>query len=201
VARADPIRSSPNTRPFGLERTIDGKRSFLFFHGIEADCGTEPVDAADPERSSLAKKFAGYNAIAEQGVHRSYLGFPNFLWLNSMMTLVERLTGKQGSKIPPFKTFPSLISAERPSSAGGDILMEPWQRVGFPPLYLGNDHAEPPLGNYGSTFALSLSGSSFQSGTTGCSIETGSDAGKVFLRASSSASSWCPRASFSRLCL
>jgi len=35
-------------------------------------------------------------------------------------------------------------------------------------------------------------------GGVGCSIETGSDAGKVFLSASSSASSWCLRASFAR---
>ncbi len=31
-------------RPFGLERTIDGARSYLFFPGIEADCATEPLD-------------------------------------------------------------------------------------------------------------------------------------------------------------
>jgi hypothetical protein len=34
--------------------------------------------------------------------------------------------------------------------------------------------------------------------TAGCSTETGSDAGKVFLRASSSASSWCLRSRLSR---
>jgi len=125
-----------DARPFGLERTIDGKRSFLFFPGIEADCGTEPVDATDPERSSIAKKFAAYLAIAEQGIHRSHFGFPNFFVpfitttaarLRSMMALVERITGKQGSKILLFKTFPSLTSVERPPSAGGHMLTEPWR--------------------------------------------------------------------------
>ena len=134
-----------DARPFGLERMIDGKRSFLFFPGIEADCGTEPVDAADPERSSIAKKFAAYLAIAEQGIHRSHFGFPNFFVpfitttsarLNSMMALVERLTGRQGSKILLFKTFPSLTSADRPPPAGGHMLTAPWQRVGHPPLAL-----------------------------------------------------------------
>lgn len=134
-----------DARPFGLERTIDGKRSFLFFPGIEADCGTEPVDAADPERSSIAKKFAAYLAIAEQGIHRSHFGFPNFFVpfitttsarLNSMMALVEHLTGKQGSKILLFKTFPCLTSPERSPPVGGHMLTEPWQRVGFPSLYL-----------------------------------------------------------------
>ncbi len=45
---------------------IEGTRSYLFFPGIEADCGTEPVEANGPERSSIAKKFAAYLAIAEQ---------------------------------------------------------------------------------------------------------------------------------------
>ena len=35
-------------------------------------------------------------------------------------------------------------------------------------------------------------------GGVGCSIETGSDAGNVFLSASSSASSWCLRAHLAR---
>jgi hypothetical protein len=134
-----------DARPFGLERMADRKRSFLFFPGVEADCGTEPVDATDPERSSIAKKFAAYLAIAEQGIHRSHFGFPNFFVpfitttearLNSMMALVERLTGKQGSKILLFKTFPTLTSPERPPAAGGHMLTEPWHRVGFPPLCL-----------------------------------------------------------------
>jgi hypothetical protein len=142
-SRSDQIIA--DARPFGLERTIDGKRSFLFCPGIEADCGTEPVDATNPERSSIAKKFAAYLAIAEQSIHRTHFGFPNFFVpfittttarLHSMMALVERLTGKQGSKILLFKTFPSLTSPDRPRPAGGHMLSEPWQRVGFPPLCL-----------------------------------------------------------------
>ena len=67
-----------DAQPFGLERLIDGKRSYLFFPGIEADCGTEPIDASDPERASIGKKFCAYLAVAEQGLHRSHFGFPNF---------------------------------------------------------------------------------------------------------------------------
>ena len=74
--RSDEITA--DARPFGLERTIDGRRSYLFFPGIEADCATEPIDASDADRSSIAKKFAAYMAIAEQGIHRSHFGFPNF---------------------------------------------------------------------------------------------------------------------------
>jgi len=47
-----------DAQPFGLERVIGGSPSYLFFPGIEADCNTEPLDASDADRSSLAKKFA-----------------------------------------------------------------------------------------------------------------------------------------------
>ncbi|MGH7714440.1 MAG: replication-relaxation family protein, partial [Vulcanimicrobiaceae bacterium] len=66
-ARSDDINA--DARPFGLERMIDGKRSYLFFPGIEADCGTEPIDSGDAGRSSIAKKFCAYLAVAEQGLH------------------------------------------------------------------------------------------------------------------------------------
>ncbi len=72
------IHVNADARPFGIERVIDGARTYLFFPGIEADCGTEPIEAGGLERSSIAKKFAAYIAIAEQGIYRSHFGFPNF---------------------------------------------------------------------------------------------------------------------------
>jgi len=141
--RSDEITA--DARPFGLERTIDGRRSYLFFPGIEADCATEPLDASDADRSSIAKKFSAYAAIGEQGIFRSHFGFPNFFVpfvttssarLSSMMELLDRLAGGRGSKMFLFKTFPSLTSPQPPPPADGHMLTEPWQRVGFPPLYL-----------------------------------------------------------------
>jgi hypothetical protein len=132
-------------RPFGIERTISGLRTYLFFPGIEADCGTEPIAANDSARSSIGRKFAAYGAIAEQGLHRSQLGFPNFfvpfltttaIRMHSMMHLLERMTDGQGSKMFLFKTFPSFTSAEAPPPPNGHMLSEPWQRVGFPPFSL-----------------------------------------------------------------
>lgn len=130
-------------QPFGLERVIGGHRSYLFFPGIEADCGTEPLDASDADRSSIAKKFAAYTAIAEQGIYRSHFGFPNFFVpiiagtsarVRSMMRLLERMTGEGGSKMFLFKTFPAFTSFDLPPKAGGHMFSEPWQRVGQPPL-------------------------------------------------------------------
>jgi hypothetical protein len=134
-------------RPFGLERTIGGLRTYLFFPGIEADCGTEPIAANDSTRSSIGRKFAAYGAIAQQGLHRSHFGFPNlfvpFVTTNatrmrSMMELLNRMTAGHGSKMFLFKTFPSFTSTEAPPPPDGRMLLEPWQRVGHAPLYL--DH-------------------------------------------------------------
>jgi hypothetical protein len=139
------INVNADARPFGIERVIAGSRTYLFFPGIEADCGTEPVETAGFERSSIAKKFAAYIAIAEQGIYRSHFGFPNFLVpiiaptrvrMESMMTLLQRMTGGRGSKMFLFKTFPILSSVEKAPEAGGHMLTEPWLRTGFEPLTL-----------------------------------------------------------------
>jgi hypothetical protein len=133
--------------PFGLERTIDGKRTYLFFPGIEADCATEPIETSDFERSSIYRKFAAYIAVAEQGIHRSHFGFPNFfvpiittttVRMQSIMRLLDRITEGQGSKMFLFKSFPTLTSFEKPPKPGGHMLTEPWQRVSFPPFYLNH---------------------------------------------------------------
>ena len=140
--RSDEITA--DGRPFGIERTTDGNCSYLFFPGIEADCGTEPINANDADRASIGKKFAAYLTIAREGIHRSHFGFPNFFVpfittseprMRSMMQLVERLTDGRGSKIFLFKTFPSFTSADR-APANGRMLSEPWHRVGAEPLRL-----------------------------------------------------------------
>lgn len=131
--------------PFGLELSRDGKRTYLFCPGIEADCGTEPVAASDFERSSIQKKFAAYLAIAQQNIHRSHFGFPNLFVpfitttharMESMMALLGRLTEGRGSKMFLFKTFPALTSAEPPLPPSGAMLTQPWTRVGADPFVM-----------------------------------------------------------------
>ena len=130
-------------QPFGVERLIEGRRSYIFCPGIEADCGTEPVNASDFVRSSIWKKLVLYLAVEAQGVYRSHFGFPNFYVpiittngsrLASMMRLLERITGGNGSKIFLFKTFPAFTSFEKPPPPSGRMLTEDWQRVGYPPF-------------------------------------------------------------------
>jgi hypothetical protein len=44
-------------RPFVIERNL-AVRTYVFV--FEADCGTEPIDSADTERSSIRNKFVAY---------------------------------------------------------------------------------------------------------------------------------------------
>lgn len=129
--------------PFGIERHIDGRRSYIFCPGIEADCGTEPIRASDFARSSILKKFALYRAIEDQGVYRAHFGFPNLYVpivtanaarLASMMRLLDRMTGGAGSKIFLFKACPGFSSNGKPEPPSGDMLSGDWQRVRFPPF-------------------------------------------------------------------
>ena len=137
------LHIAADAQPFGIERSIAGERSYYFCPGIEADCGTEPVDSSDFARSSIYKKFVLYLAIEAQGAYRTHFGFPNFYVpvittsearVRSMMELLARITGGCGSKIFLFKTFPALTSFERPPSPSGRMLTEAWQRVGHPPF-------------------------------------------------------------------
>jgi hypothetical protein len=137
------ISVTADAQPFGLERLTEGKRSYLFFPGIEADCGTEPIETSNFDRSSLFKKFLAYLAIAEQGIYRSHFGFPNFFVpfitttqarSESMQRMVAKLTHGRGSKMFLFKVLQTVDSAER--RPNGHMLTEPWVRVGHPPLSL-----------------------------------------------------------------
>jgi hypothetical protein len=131
--------------PFGLERTANGNRSYLFFPGVEADCGTEPITTSDLDRSSISKKFAAYLSVERDGSYRTHFGFPNFfvpfittsvIRMQSMMKLLERMTDGRGSKMFLFTTFPAFHSFEQPPPAGDHMMARQWQRVGCEPLCL-----------------------------------------------------------------
>ena len=135
------VRVTADGTPFGVERAVDGGRSYFFCPGIEADCGTEPISTSDIARSSIYKKLVLYLAIEAQSIHRSHFGFPNLYVpfittnaarLDSMMMILDRITGGVGSKFILFKTFPAFTSFDRPLLPSGHMLTEDWQRVGHP---------------------------------------------------------------------
>ena len=137
------IHVNADAQPFGIERVIDGARTYLFFPGIEADCGTEPIEASGFERSSIAKKFAAYIAIAEQRIYRSHFGFPNFFvpliaptkvrmeFDDGAVAADDRRTRFEDVSV---QDLSPASSAEKSPSPDGHMLTEPWQRAGFEPF-------------------------------------------------------------------
>jgi hypothetical protein len=129
-------------RPFVVERNL-GSKSFAFVFGFEADCGTEPIDTVDAERTSIRNKFVAYLQALEQDVPRRHFGATTFLIpiitttrtrMISMIELLERLRPGALGKRFLFKHVPSFTSFEKPPAATGHILLEPWERAGFEPF-------------------------------------------------------------------
>jgi hypothetical protein len=120
--------------PFAL-KTQSG---FVFLPGFEADCGTEPINASNDERSSIRAKFVAYLSVLEQQTYRSHFGASTFMVpfitnsevrMRSMMALLERMQpGKHASRFI-FKHIPGFLSREV-APPTGHMLTEPWQRVG-----------------------------------------------------------------------
>jgi hypothetical protein len=139
AGRAEAIMS--DWRPFVVERNLATK-TYAFVFGFEADCGTEPIDSADQERSSIRNKFTAYSELLHQDVPRRHFGATTFLIpivttnearMRSMMALLSRLEPGAFAKRFLFKHIPSLIAIEKPAPSNG-LLLEPWQRVGCEPF-------------------------------------------------------------------
>lgn len=132
-------------RPFVVECNIAPK-SYAFVFGFEADCGTEPLDSADVERTSIRNKFIAYLSALDQDIPRQHFGATTFLVpfvttsrvrMHSMMELLQRLGPGVLGKRFLFKHIPSFTSFEKPAPATGHMLMQPWSRAGFAPFSFG----------------------------------------------------------------
>jgi hypothetical protein len=141
-----PITVVPDWKPFGIERKIEGKTFYCFFPGIEADTGTEPIEAG-AYRSDIHRKLLGYLEICKQRTYQSHFGFPpqgffiafitgSHSRMEHMMELLRKLTDGNGHPSFLFQTFPPLTSFEKPPPPSGRMLTEEWQRVGSSPLKL-----------------------------------------------------------------
>ena len=129
-------------RPFVIERNFAAK-SYIFVFGFEADCGTEPIDTADSERSAIRNKFTAYLTALEQDMPRRHFGATTFMIpfitttearMRSMLTLLEALRAGPLARRFLFKHIPSFTSFEKPARATGHMLTEPWHRAGFDPF-------------------------------------------------------------------
>jgi hypothetical protein len=135
-------RLASDWRPFVVERNL-GSKSYAFVFGFEADCGTEPLDTADTERTSIRNKFLAYLSALDQDVPRQQFGATTFLIpfvtttgarMHSMMELLQRLGPGALGKRFLFKHIASFTSFEKPAPATGHMLLDPWQRAGFEPF-------------------------------------------------------------------
>jgi hypothetical protein len=129
-------------RPFVVERHF-GSKSYAFVFGFEADCGTEPLDTTDTERTSIRNKLVSYLSALDQDVPRQQFGATTFLIpfvtttrvrMHSMMELLQRLGPGALGKRFLFKHIPSFTSFEKPAPATGHMLLDPWHRAGFEPF-------------------------------------------------------------------
>jgi hypothetical protein len=134
-------------KPFAIEyRFPEQNPAHRFFPGIEADTGTEPIESSDVERSSICKKFAAYLAIEEAHTYRTHFGFPNLFIpfvttsvarMNSMKSLLKKLTDGRGSRKMLFTTFATFNSPEEAALSAHNMLAVSWHRVGYEPLCVG----------------------------------------------------------------
>src|SRR5216684_5423780 len=118
-------------RPFVIEQNVAVK-SYAFVYGFEADCGTEPIDSQDSERSAIRNKFVAYLEVLQQDMPARHFGAKTFLIpfvttseirMRSMMSVLGRLNPGPLSKRFLFKHVPAFTSFEKPSPPNGRMLL------------------------------------------------------------------------------
>lgn len=72
---------------FGI---VNGETQSVDYYFLEADRGTMPINPKSAERSSLARKVAGYHASFEQGLYRRYFGFNSLRAVFVVPTVARR---------------------------------------------------------------------------------------------------------------
>ena len=87
-----------------------------------------------------------YRELLTQGIYRSHFGIPNFLVLTvtvsdthrtNIMAVLEEITGGKGSPVFLFKTMSTLGDGLKAPLPTPHMLIEPWQRQGYPPFNIG----------------------------------------------------------------
>jgi hypothetical protein len=123
---------------FGIEYSHAGAKTYRFF-ALEADRGTMPVARSNSNQTSFLGKLGAYRQIMEHHAHKKHWGIPNLLVLTltvgdaRLLEMLKRLDVERRSSA----TF--LFKAIRDDASqqpGPQLLTEPWQRAGFPPMYI-----------------------------------------------------------------
>ena len=139
-------RKIPDGEPIVIVRQFEAT-TFMFLVQ-EADCGTEPIDATDNDRSSIRRMFEDYLTIIERRTYQTHFGANTFMVaivttnetrMNSMMALLARMNPGQAAKRFLFKHMPVFNSYKQSAPATGHMLTDPWKRAGFPDFYLNKE--------------------------------------------------------------
>ena len=138
VADGEAIRADWD--PFIIK--VEGKaRPYTFMPGFEADTGTEPLDATDPARSSIRKKFLDYLYVIDKRIYASHFGANTFqvpfitmdqTRMEGMIQLLEQIIRerdypKDYARRFIFKHIPGFY--DKPALPTGHMITEPWQRA------------------------------------------------------------------------
>ncbi len=139
-------RKIPDGEPIVIVRQFE--TTTYIFLVQEADCGTEPIDATDNDRSSIRRMFEDYLTIIEQRTYHNHFGANTFMVaivttnetrMSSMMALLARMNPGQSAKRFLFKHIPAFTSYKQSAPATGHMLTEPWKRAGYPDFHLDKD--------------------------------------------------------------
>jgi hypothetical protein len=103
-----------------------------------------PVVRTNPNQTSYLGKTAAYREIIVRRVHKTHLGLPNLLILTittgeaRMADIIRRLGGQTGDSAAFLFKSVNTSSLTTPAP---QLLFEPWQRAGFPPLRIADASA------------------------------------------------------------
>jgi hypothetical protein len=127
----------------GYRYAPTGRKPIYIFFLREDDRDTEPLEARNAFRSSLARKFETYLELGRQHIYKTRYGIGACLFLfiaisagrmRSMMQLVSALTDGKGSPHFCFKTVDDFASYNSFPQPTGYMAKEPWLRIGYPRL-------------------------------------------------------------------
>ncbi|HWY60518.1 MAG TPA: replication-relaxation family protein [Rhizomicrobium sp.] len=128
---------------FGIEYRPGEKKAYRFF-ALEADRGTMPLSRSNGSQTSYLGKLAAYREILAHQIHKTHWGIPNLLVLTvtvgtgRVQEILDRLQDRSiesASFLFKALSVPDLLTAPIPQ-----LLFEPWQRAGSPPLRIGESH-------------------------------------------------------------
>ena len=119
---------------FGIEYQ-DANRKLYRFFALEADRGTMPIVRSKGRQTSYLGKIEAYREIVAQQVYKTQLGLPNLLVLTittsePRKSEIMRRLGEQAVDSASL-LFKAIGSTAAPAP---QLLAEPWERVGHPPL-------------------------------------------------------------------